>query len=86
MQEITKRRAIAIGLRARAPLVVRAAALVVLVAAIAFVAVSYYNRRHADKFRLRSETPELSKTVKGFVEGYEQKLMKNDRLYLPCVI
>ena len=82
MQEITKRRAIAIGLRARAPLVVRAAALVVLVAAIAFVAVSYYNRRHADKFRLRSETPELSKTVKGFVEGYEQKLMKNDRLYL----
>lgn len=82
MQEITKRRAIAIGLRARAPLVARAAALVVLVAAIVFVAVSYYNRRHADKFRLRSETPELSKTVKGIVEGYEQRLMKHDRLYL----
>jgi LPS export ABC transporter protein LptC len=82
MQEITKRRAIAIGLRARAPLVVRAAALVVFVAAVVFVAVSYYNRRHADKFRLKSETPELSKTVKGIVDGYEQRLMKNDRLYL----
>lgn len=82
MQEITKRRAIAIGLRARAPLVVRAAALVVFVAAVVFVAVSYYNRRHADKFRLKSETPELSTTVKGRVEGYEQRLMKNDRLYL----
>jgi lipopolysaccharide export system protein LptA len=82
MQEITKRRAIAIGLRARAPVVVRAAALIVLVAAVVFVAVSYYNRRHADRFRLKSETPELSKTVKGIVEGYEQRLMKNDRLYL----
>jgi LPS export ABC transporter protein LptC len=82
MQEITKRRAIAIGLRARAPLVVRAGALLILVAALIFVAVSYYRLRNNKPFRLKSETPELSKEVKGVVEGYEQKLMKEGRLYL----
>ena len=82
MQEVTKKRSIAIGWRARAPLVVRAGALLILVAAIVFVAVSYYRLRNTTRFRLRSETPELSKNIKGVVEGYEQKLMKNDRLYL----
>lgn len=82
MQEITKKRAIAIGLRARAPLVVRAGALLILVAALIFVAVSYYRLRNNKPFRLKSETPELSKEIKGIVEGYEQKLMKGDRLYL----
>jgi len=37
MQEITRKRAIAIGLRARAPLVARAGALLVLVAALVFL-------------------------------------------------
>jgi lipopolysaccharide export system protein LptA len=82
MQEITKRRAIAIGLRARAPLVVRAGALFILIVALIFVAVSYYRLRNNKPFRLKSETPELSKEVKGIVEGYEQRLMKGDRLYL----
>ena len=82
MQEITKKRAIGIGLRARAPLVVRAGALIILVAALLFVAVSYYRLRNNKPFRLKSEAPELSKEIKGIVEGYEQKLMKNDRLYL----
>jgi LPS export ABC transporter protein LptC len=82
MQEITRKRAIAIGLRARAPVVVRAGALVILVAAIVFVAISYYRLRNNKPFRLKSETPELSREIKGIVEGYEQKLMKGDRLYL----
>jgi len=82
MQEITRKRAIAIGLRARAPLVARAGALLVLVAAIVFVAISYYRLRNNVPFRLKSETPELSKEIKGIVEGYEQRLMKGDRLYL----
>jgi lipopolysaccharide export system protein LptA len=82
MQEITKKRAIAIGWRARAPLVARAGALLILVTAIVFVAVSYYRLRNNKPFRLKSETPELSKEIKGIVEGYEQRLMKNDRLYL----
>jgi LPS export ABC transporter protein LptC len=82
MQEVTRKRAIAIGLRARAPVVVRASALLILVAAIVFVAVSYYRLRNNKPFRLKSETPELSKEIKGIVEGYEQRLMKQDRLYL----
>src|SRR5882762_5770868 len=82
MQEVTKKRSISIGWRARAPLVARAGALVILVAAIVFVAVSYYRLRNNKPFRLISETPELSKDIKGIVNGYEQKLMKNDRLYL----
>jgi LPS export ABC transporter protein LptC len=82
MEEITRRRAIAVGLRARAPVFVRAGALLILVAAVVFVAISYYRLRNNKPFRLRSETPELSKDIKGIVEGYEQKLMKGDRLYL----
>jgi LPS export ABC transporter protein LptC/lipopolysaccharide transport protein LptA len=82
MQEISKKRAIAIGWRARAPLVARVGALLVLVAAIVFVAISYYRLRNNVPFRLKSETPELSKEIKGIVEGYEQRLMKGDRLYL----
>jgi lipopolysaccharide export system protein LptA len=82
MQEITRKRAIAIGLRARAPLVVRAGAVIILVAALVFVAISYYRLRNNKPFRLKSEAPELSKEIKGIVEGYEQRLMKGDRLYL----
>jgi len=82
MQEITKKRAIGIGLRARAPLVVRAGALIILVAALLFVGVSYYKLRNNKPFRLKSEAPELSREIKGIVEGYEQRLMKGDRLYL----
>jgi LPS export ABC transporter protein LptC len=82
MQEITRRRAIAVGLRARAPLVVRAGALLILVAAIVFVAVSYYRLRNNKPFRLKSESPELSKEIKGIIEGYEQRVMKEGRLYL----
>lgn len=82
MQEISKKRAIAIGWRARAPLVARAGALMVLVAAIVFVAVSYYRLRGVDRWRMKPESPELSREVKGIVNGYEQKLMKNDKLYL----
>jgi LPS export ABC transporter protein LptC len=82
MQEITKKRAIAIGWRAHAPLVARAGALLILVAALIFVGVSYYRLRNNKPFRLLSKSPELSKEIKGIVEGYEQKLMKDGRLYL----
>ncbi len=69
-------------MRARAPLVVRAAALLVLIAALVFVAISYYRLRNNTPFRLKSETPELSKEITGIIEGYEQRMMKGDRLYL----
>src|SRR6185503_1442866 len=82
MQEVTRKKAIAIGLRAHAPLVVRAGALLTLAAALIFVAISYYRLRNNQPFRLKSESPELSKEIKGIVEGYEQRFMKEGRLYL----
>ena len=82
MQEVTRKKAIAIGLRAHAPLVVRAGALVTLAAALIFVAISYYRLRNNKPFRLASKSPELSKEEKGRVEGYEQRLMKDGRLYM----
>ncbi len=82
MQEITRKRAIAIGLRTRAPLVARAGALFILVAAIVFVAISYYKLRNNKPFRMRSEGAELSKEITGITEGYEQRVMKGDRLHL----
>ncbi len=69
MQVITKKRAISIGLRARAPLVVRAAALLVLVAAVVFVAVSYYKLRNTERFQMKSETPVLSTEIKASSKG-----------------
>ncbi|HYE65969.1 MAG TPA: hypothetical protein VD966_10320, partial [Pyrinomonadaceae bacterium] len=65
MQEIRRRRAIAIGLRAHVPLVTRVLALLVLVAGVIFVGISYYRSRHNEPFRLKSEAPELSKQVTG---------------------
>ena len=82
MQEITRKRSISIDWRARAPLVARVGALIILVVAILFVGYSYYRLRNNKPFRLRSESPALSNEIKGIVEGYEQRLMKNDRLYL----
>ncbi len=72
----------AIGLRARLPLVVRIVALSILVAALVFIGLSYYRLRHNDKFFLKSATPELSKEIIGIIEGYEQRVTKDDRLYL----
>jgi LPS export ABC transporter protein LptC/lipopolysaccharide transport protein LptA len=82
MQEITRKRAIAIGLRARFPLVARLVGLTMLIAGIAFVAISYYHLRNNKPFRLKSETPALSKEITGKIEGYEQRVTRKDRLYL----
>lgn len=82
MQELSKRRAVAIGLRARFPLVARIVALSILVAGILFIAASYYRLRNNDRFRLKSGTPELSKEITGTILGYEQRITKHDRLFL----
>ncbi|HZE68409.1 MAG TPA: LPS export ABC transporter periplasmic protein LptC [Pyrinomonadaceae bacterium] len=82
MQELTRRRAVAIGLRARVPLLTRILAVALLAAGLAFVAISYYRLRNNKPFRLKSETPELSKEVTGIIEGYEQTVTKGDRLYM----
>lgn len=82
MQELTRKRAIALGLRTRVPLITRLLAFALLISGIALVGISYYKLRNVEKFRARSEKPELSKQVTGVVEGYEQRVTKNDRLYL----
>jgi lipopolysaccharide export system protein LptA len=82
MQEVRRRRAIAVGLRARLPLVTRVLALLILVAGIVFVAISYYRLRNNEPFRMRGETPELSKTVTSVVEGYERRVTEGERLRL----
>src|SRR6476620_2894341 len=82
MEALTRKRSFGIGWRARVPLITRIVAFVLLVSGIAVVGISYYKLRSAEKFRAKSEKPELSKEVTGVVEGYEQRVTKNDRLYL----
>jgi lipopolysaccharide export system protein LptA len=82
MHELTRKRAIAIGLRARVPMITRLVAFALALSGVALVGVSYYKLRNNKKVKARSEKPELSKQVTGVIEGYEQRVTKNDRLYL----
>lgn len=63
-------------------MITRLLAIALAVSGVALVGVSYYTLRNTEKFKPRSEKPELSKQVTGVVEGYEQRVTKNDRLYL----
>ena len=82
MQEVSRKRQIRIGMRAKVPLVARALAILILTAGVAFIAISYYRLRNNKPFRMRSGAPELSKEETGRTEGYEQRLTKDGRLYL----
>ncbi|HEU5459176.1 MAG TPA: LPS export ABC transporter periplasmic protein LptC [Pyrinomonadaceae bacterium] len=77
-----RKRALALGLRAKVPLIARIFAFTLLVSGITVVGISYYKLRHVEKFKAKSENPELSQDVTGVVEGYEQRVTKDDRLYL----
>jgi len=82
MQALTRKRSFGIGWRARVPLIARILAFVLLASGIAVVGISYYKLRNVEKFRAKSEMPVLSKEVTGRIEGYEQRVTKNDRLYM----
>jgi LPS export ABC transporter protein LptC len=83
MQAVTrKKRITAVDLRARVPAIARWLALFLLIAGAIFVGVSYYKMRHNTPFRLKSENPALSKEIVAITTGYEQKVTKNDKLYL----
>src|SRR5262245_54513459 len=82
MQEVNRRRAIALGLRAKVPMITRLVAITLLVSGITIVAISYLKLRSVTKFKAKSEKAELSKDVAGVVEGYEQRVTKDGRLYL----
>ncbi len=83
MQAVTrKKRITAVDLRARVPAIARALALILLVGGALFVGVSYYKMRNNTPFRLRSESPTLSKEILAITEGYERKMTDKDRLSL----
>src|SRR5713101_9889213 len=83
MQEVTRKKRIsAVDLRARVPAIARALAIFLLIGGALFVGVSYYKMRNNTPFRLKSENPALSKEITGIINGYEQRITKNDRLYL----
>jgi hypothetical protein len=77
-----KRRISAVDLRARVPAIARAFALFLLIVGTIFVGVSYYKMRNHQPFRLHSEAPALSNEVTGIINGYEQRITKENRLYL----
>src|SRR6266566_2639112 len=83
MQAVTrKKRITAVDLRARVPAIARGLALFLLIAGGIFVGVSYYKMRHNTPFRMKSEAPALSKEITGIINGYEQRITKDNRLYL----
>ncbi len=83
MQAVTpKKRISAVDLRARFPAIARGLAIFLFLAGAIFVSVSYYKMRNNTPFRLKSEAPALSKEITGIINGYEQRLTKDGRLYL----
>jgi LPS export ABC transporter protein LptC len=82
MQEVRRKKAFDIGWRARLPVVVRVLALMVVVAGLVYVGISYYRNRNHETFRMRGEAPELSKQVTSIIEGYERRVMDGERLRL----
>ena len=82
MQEVKRKRAVAIGLRAKFPLVTRVLALIVLVAGFVFVGVSYYRLRNTSRFMMAGKKTELSTEETGRIEGYDRRVTKDGRLYL----
>src|SRR5919205_1582063 len=83
MQEVNRKRAFGLGLRAKMPMITRLVAITLLVSGITIVAISYLKLRGVGKFKAKSEKPELSKDVTGVIEGYEQRVTnKEGRLWL----
>jgi LPS export ABC transporter protein LptC/lipopolysaccharide transport protein LptA len=82
MEEVNRRRSIAIGLRTQVPLLTRILAIVLLAAGIGFVGVSYYKLRNRQIFKLPPRGAELSTEVTGIVENYQQRVTKDGRLHL----
>jgi LPS export ABC transporter protein LptC/lipopolysaccharide transport protein LptA len=82
MQEVRRKRTVAVGLRARLPLVMRVVAVAALLTGLIVVGVSYYRLRNNKPFRMVGGKPELSTQVVGVVEGYERRITEGDRLKL----
>src|SRR3954462_14391601 len=82
VDRIKRRKAIAVGLRARLPLVTRWIALSLIVAGIVFVGISYYKLRNNKPLVLHNEPTKLSTEVMSEIIGYERRVTDGGRLRL----
>ena len=81
MQEVRRRKApTLIGLRARAPVILRVLASLALVGSLVYVGIAYYHGRNNRPFRLIPGKAELSTTVERRVEKYERRVTEGNRL------
>ncbi|HJR09461.1 MAG TPA: LPS export ABC transporter periplasmic protein LptC [Pyrinomonadaceae bacterium] len=69
-----------IGLRARAPVILRVLASLALVGSLIYVGIAYYRGRNNRPFRLIPGKAELSTTVERRVENYERRVTEGNRL------
>jgi lipopolysaccharide export system protein LptA len=77
-----RRQAIAVGVRARLPVVTRILALMIVIAGIAWVGVSYYKLRNNKGFVMIPGEAKLDTHVVSEVFGYERRVTEGDRLKL----
>jgi LPS export ABC transporter protein LptC len=82
MQEIRRRKVAGIGLRIAAPKLARALALLLLVAGVAAVGISYWRLKDRTTFRLRPGQAQLSTEVVGEITNLEHREMKGDKLWV----
>jgi LPS export ABC transporter protein LptC len=82
MQEIRRRKVAGIGLRIAAPKLGRVLALLLLVAGVAAVAISYWRLKDRTTFRLRPGQAQLSTEVVGEIRDLEHREMKGNKLWV----
>jgi len=82
MQEIRRRKVSGLGLRVAAPRLGRALALLLLVAGLAAVGISYWRLKDRTTFRLRPGQAQLSNEVVGEIINLEHREMKGNRLWV----
>jgi lipopolysaccharide export system protein LptA len=82
MQEIRRRKVAGLGLRIAAPKLGRVLALLLIVAGVAAVAVSYWRLKDHTTFRLRPGQAQLSNEVVGVIDNLEHREMKGERLWV----
>src|ERR1044072_7200528 len=82
MQEIRRRKISGLGLRIATPKLGRALALLLLVAGIVTVAVSYWRLKDRSIFRMKAGQAQLSNEVVGVIDHLEHREMKGDRLWV----
>lgn len=82
MQEIRRRKVSGLGLRIAAPKLGRALALLLLVAGLVAVGISYWRLKDNTTFRLRPGQAQLSNEVVGVIDHLEHREMKGERLWV----